>query len=175
MIQIDILNKLCAEGMPIEGCYDLCAVYLLEYEKSILDDNLRRNNLKKLLEIDSKNKNKAEANKKSNSNLNEIFPKNKINLQTNEILKIDREVTLDNNKLFKRQLLDVINNKIVFNTIQQKEKEEASSSHNSLQDYFKAADDELLSKLIQTNLNKVNFSLELRSKDQDIVNHDISK
>ena len=47
---LDVLRKLCLDGLPTQNHYELCAVYLLEYDKKI-----RTKPLKELFEVEGRN------------------------------------------------------------------------------------------------------------------------
>jgi hypothetical protein len=82
---IDVLRKLCADGLPTVNYFELCAFYLLEYEKLMKDNNIRTKSLKELVNTAAKQTQEIKLeegeknNKKyTNKNANEIIPKNKV-------------------------------------------------------------------------------------------------
>lgn len=44
-----MLKRLCVDGLPSKNYYELCAVYLLEYEKIVKDKKTRNSELKDLV------------------------------------------------------------------------------------------------------------------------------
>jgi hypothetical protein len=55
ILSLDVLRKLCLDGLPTQNYYELCAVYLLEYDKKINEKNIRTKALKELVEVDGRN------------------------------------------------------------------------------------------------------------------------
>ena len=68
ILSLDVLRKLCLDGLPTQNYYELCAVYLLEYDKKI-----RIKALKELAEVEGRN-NKISK----NTNINVIFNKSEL-------------------------------------------------------------------------------------------------
>jgi hypothetical protein len=50
---VDVLRKLCSDGLPTQNYFELCANYLLEYENLLKENKLRNRKLKDLVEITS--------------------------------------------------------------------------------------------------------------------------
>lgn len=49
-VHLDVLRKLCGDGLSTTNYFETCAVYLLEYEKMLKDDETRQKSLKELIE-----------------------------------------------------------------------------------------------------------------------------
>jgi uncharacterized membrane-anchored protein YhcB (DUF1043 family) len=61
------LRKLCNDGLPSTGYFELCALYLLEYEKLLKDNNVRNKTIKQLIMDDEKDKTRRKIKDESKS------------------------------------------------------------------------------------------------------------
>jgi hypothetical protein len=49
---IDVIRKLCNDGLPTSGYFELCALYLLEFEKLLKENKFRNKTIKQLINDD---------------------------------------------------------------------------------------------------------------------------
>lgn len=179
------------DGLPMSNYFELCAVYLLEYENILKENKIRDKNLKELVrgeDNDYKENNiqvEKIAQKKSIKKERDIkgkMKKVKINQQIHQQIKLktkDYAISKFNIEIEKRDMIDnnedkLIPPKIELNLI--KERSDATSKENedkiNLTEYFDKQDQEL----IQLNstpqpVSYVNFPLESFDLEVDIVNH----
>ena len=53
----DVVRKLCNDGLPTNGYFELCALYLLEFEKLLKENKYRNKTIKQLINDDKQMEN----------------------------------------------------------------------------------------------------------------------
>jgi hypothetical protein len=74
IIKSDVVRKLCNDGLPSTNYFELCALYLLEYEKLLKENNIRNKSIKQLIYDEEKDKTKRKIKDESKT----YSPENKI-------------------------------------------------------------------------------------------------
>lgn len=103
-----VMRKLIQNDLPKENCYEKCAYYLIEYQKLILEHNIRAKGLKNLLDMPSN----EEKPVKQEIKLKEVMPSYKITLKSKLLLESEDNVKFEDKPLVQMNIEDLINNRI---------------------------------------------------------------
>ena len=100
-----VLRKLIQDSLPKEGVYEKCARYLLEYNKLLLENNIRAKNAQNFYELSN-----LELDKKSEKKVEEIIPNYPITLRTK--LLLEQEENKKPQKIFETNIDELIKNRL---------------------------------------------------------------
>ena len=100
-----VLRKLIEENLPRNQVYEKCARYLLEYQKLVLDNNIRAYNAKSFFKLS-----KFEDDKKKEVKAKEIIPTFPITLRSR--LLFEQEENRPPQKIFETNIDELMKNKL---------------------------------------------------------------
>ena len=100
-----VLRKLIQDSLPKEEVYEKCARYLLEYQKLLLDNNIRAKNAKSFYELSN-----LETGKKEEKKVEEIIPTFPVTLRSR--LLLEQEERKQPQKIFETNIDELIRNRL---------------------------------------------------------------
>ena len=100
-----VLRKLIQDSLPKEEVYEKCARYLLEYQKLLLDNNIRAKNAKSFYELSN-----LETGKKEEKKVEEIIPTFPVTLRSR--LLLEQEERKQPQKIFETNIDELIKNRL---------------------------------------------------------------
>lgn len=105
------LRRLIEANLPTENVYEKCAYFLLEYQKLILDNNIRSKGLQDFVMLTEKSEKKIEPIK-----LREIKPNFPITLKSKLLLEKENNLQRTNNQLTPLNIDELIKNQLKLST-----------------------------------------------------------
>jgi hypothetical protein len=196
LLNLDVLRKLCHDGLPTNNYFDLCSVYLLEFENMMKDNEIKNKPLKQLVfETQEKQttlntgkpRKSPSINKPIENSLSKIapiniIPKTKVNLKSKEFSVVNFNIEIDNNRAINnhRELFsenfELKSVKFNHHKIERKNLEILSiekKETKEMQNFIEQKDNELkiLPSTLPEDVSFTNIPLESFEINVDIVNH----